>query len=71
MEQIPAKQPQTADQVPDYLHLAAPLPAWSLRLIEASDTRRLTSRAEELLAREVAAACSRVRSVRVDRDGRD
>lgn len=59
------------DQTPEYLLDVEPLPDWALRLVEASDTRTLTPRAEELLATEIAAAAARVRSVRVDRDGRD
>lgn len=59
------------EETPDYLRDVEPLPAWALRLIDASETRVLTSRAEALVAEAIAAAASRVRSMRVDRDGRD
>lgn len=58
-------------ETPDYLRDVEPLPEWALRLIHASDTRELTPRAEKRLAEEIVAAGARVRSMRVERDGRD
>lgn len=66
------RQP-TADssETPDYLRGVEPLPPEALQLVDEAEERELLPREEWWLSLEVLAACRRVRSARIERDGRD
>lgn len=59
------------EEPPEYLREVEPLSPAALALVEEAETRELTPREMWWLNLEVLAACRRVRSARIDRDGRD